>query len=93
MLVPASLIHFEDARSFHDRGFLLARGKAFGAIAIDIHPGEFLAIIVIHRYLPMAVFAPAIPVHAVGLFCPCFFQVNGPQTFELSQFSVVRASS
>jgi hypothetical protein len=91
-LVPASLIHFEDASSFHDRRFLLARGKALGAIAIDIHSGKLLAIIVIHGYLPVAVFASAIPLHAVRLLCPSLFQVNGPQTSELSQFSIVRAS-
>jgi hypothetical protein len=57
-----SLIHFQDARGLHNWRFLLALGEAFSAFAVYVHTGEFLTVVIIDRYLPMLVFAPAVAV-------------------------------
>ncbi len=44
----------------------MAVGKAFGAIAIDIHAGELFAVMVIHRDLPMAVLTAAVAAEPAG---------------------------
>jgi hypothetical protein len=49
----AGLIHFDDARTLHDRRLFLTMGKALGALTVDIDAREFLAIMVIHGHLPM----------------------------------------
>jgi hypothetical protein len=61
------LIHFEDASCLHDRRFLLALGEALRALAIDVHTGKFLAIMVIHRYLPVAMLSSSIAIELRGL--------------------------
>jgi hypothetical protein len=54
------LIHFQDARAFHNRGFLLALGKARCAFAVNVHTGEFFAVVVIDGHLPVSVLASAV---------------------------------
>ena len=55
-----SLIDFDDPGAFYDRRFLLPLRKALRTVAVDINAGEFLTVMVVDRYLPMAVLAPAI---------------------------------
>jgi hypothetical protein len=58
--LAARLIDFHDTRRFHDRRLLLAFGKPFGPLAIDVHAPELFAVMVVHGDLPMAVLAPAV---------------------------------
>jgi hypothetical protein len=62
------LVHFQNASRFHDGRLLLAFGKPLGAFAIDIDAAELLTVLVIHRDLPMAVFAPSVTVEPAGAF-------------------------
>jgi len=52
------LIHFQNARRFHDRRPLLAVREMLGAFAVDVHAREFLPVTVEYSNLPVPVFAP-----------------------------------
>ena len=62
------LIDFHDPRGFHDGRLLLAFRKPLGALAIDVHTAELLAVVVVHGYLPVPVLAPAVTTKPVGAF-------------------------
>jgi len=64
-----NLVDFHDAGGLHDRGFLLPVGKTLRALAVDINPGELLAVMVIDRDLPMLVLPPPVFLGATNLFC------------------------
>jgi hypothetical protein len=68
------LIDFHDARCLHDRRFLLAFGKPLSTFAVNIDAGELFAVVVVHGYLPVAMFTPSILIEPAGtlLFCPGF---------------------
>ena len=68
------LIHFQDSGGLDHGRFLLPLGKPLSAIAIDIHAGEFLPVLVVHGDLPVAVFSTAVTVHFARFFAPFFCQ-------------------
>jgi hypothetical protein len=70
---PTPLIYFHDARRLDYRGFFLPLGKFFRAFPIDIDACEFLAVRVIHSYLPVMVLAPFIMAHPTGFLWLGFF--------------------
>jgi hypothetical protein len=67
------LIDFQDAGRLNDGRSFLAFSKALGAFPIDIHPSKLLAIVIVDRDLPMAMFATLIALESGGplalLFC------------------------
>ena len=72
---PATLlIDFHDARGFHDRRFLLAFGKPLSTFAVNIDASELFAVVIVHGYLPVAMFTPSILVEPARtlFFCPGF---------------------
>lgn len=54
------LVDFEDASRFDDRRFFLAVRKASRTLSVNIDPGEFLSVAIIHRHLPVPVFPSAV---------------------------------
>jgi hypothetical protein len=64
--IPRESINFEDTRCFHDRRFFLPLGEALGALAVDVHTRELLAIVIVNGDLPVAVLAAAISTKAPG---------------------------
>ena len=70
---PLRLVYLKDSRSFYDWGLLLALGKTLGAVAVNVHAGEPLPVVIKHRHLPVLVLASSIAMHAVRLLCSLFF--------------------
>jgi len=60
-------VHFENAGRLDDRRLLLALRKALRAVPIDVHTRELLAVVVVHRHLPVPMLAAAVPVKSSGL--------------------------
>jgi len=60
------LIYFQDSGCLHHRRLLLALSEALGALAIDVNARELFAVVVIHRDLPVTVFAAAVSVKPAG---------------------------
>jgi hypothetical protein len=69
----APLIYLKNPRSFYDRGFLLALGKALGAVAVYIHTGKPFAVVIKHRHLPVLMFPPSITMHSIRLLASLLF--------------------
>src|SRR4029077_13887442 len=63
-----------DASRLHDGRLLLAFGKPFGAFTVNIDAGEFLAVVIIDRDLPVTMFAPSVLMVSAGAlgWCLCF---------------------
>jgi hypothetical protein len=81
-----TLIYLKNPGGFDDRGFLLALGKTLGAVAVDVHTGEPLSVVIKHRDLPVLVFSSSITMHSVRLFCSFLFHDEfppGPQTITI----------
>lgn len=70
------LIHFHDARGLHYRGLFLPLRKLLRAFPINVHAREFLAVRVIHSYLPVMMLAPFIVPHPAGFLWLGFFHVK-----------------
>jgi len=73
------LIHFHNTCGFYHGRLLLALGEALGALAVDIHSGEFLPVVIIHCDLPVLVLAPAVAVKPAGFASLFLFQRTSPQ--------------
>jgi hypothetical protein len=69
--LAVSLIDFHDPSCLHDGRFFLAFGKPLGALAIDIDATEFLAVVIIHSDLPMAMLASAVAAEPARTFAFC----------------------
>ena len=54
------LIHFHDTGGFYHGRLLLALGEALGALAVDIHSGEFLPVVIVHCDLPVTMLPPLV---------------------------------
>jgi hypothetical protein len=67
------LIYLKNPGGFHNRGFLLALGKTLGAVAVNVHTGEPLSVMIKYRDLPVLVFSSSIAMHSVRLFCSFLF--------------------
>jgi hypothetical protein len=69
---PASgLVNFHDASRFHNGRLLLTFGEPLGALTVNVDAGEFLAVVVVHSDLPVAMFAPSVLVESAGTLCFC----------------------
>jgi hypothetical protein len=73
---PIRLVYFHDARRLHYRGLFLPLGKFFRSFPINIHAREFLAVRVIHSYLPVMMLPPFIVAHSAGFLWLGFFHVR-----------------
>jgi hypothetical protein len=73
---PSRLIHFHDPRRLHYRGLFLPLGEFLRAFPINIHACEFLAVRVIHGYLPVMMLAAFIVPHSAGFLWLGFFHVR-----------------
>jgi hypothetical protein len=83
------LIHFHDTGGFYHGRLLLALGEALGALAVDIHSGEFLPVVIIHCDLPVLVLAPAVAVKPAGFASLFLFQRTSPQ--EIQTMAILEA--
>lgn len=70
------LIHFHNARRLHYRRLFLPVGKLLRAFPINIHAREFLAVRVIHSYLPVMMLTAFIVAHPAGFLWLGFFHVR-----------------
>ena len=74
-----ALIHFHDAGGFHDGRLLLALREALRPLAVDIHSGEFLPVVIIHCDLPVLVLAPAVAMKPAGFASLVLFHRAHPR--------------
>jgi len=61
------LVYLYNAGCLHNRRSFLAFRKALGAFAIYVDARKLLAVVIVDRYLPVAVPAAAIPADPGGL--------------------------
>jgi hypothetical protein len=80
------LVNFHDAGRLYDGRFLLAFGKPLGAIAINVHAGKLLTVVVIHGDLPVTMFASSVPVEPAGTFCFCLCLLHDGMALDIRDY-------